>query len=121
MILLSFDTEEFDVPREHGVDISLEEGMRVSMAGTTRILDILKANSSTARLWLPTAPHVRRFRPRYSGRRLSIQFIFEPSLYSWALHAPANAAHMVYESWRHADTCERQSPPAHSAFLAGFA
>ena len=25
MILLSFDTEEFDVPREHGVDFSLEE------------------------------------------------------------------------------------------------
>ena len=30
LILLSFDTEEFDVPREHGVNISLEEGMRVS-------------------------------------------------------------------------------------------
>lgn len=26
-ILLSFDTEEFDVPREHGVNFSLEEGM----------------------------------------------------------------------------------------------
>ena len=25
MILLSFDTEEFDVPREHGVDFSLDE------------------------------------------------------------------------------------------------
>ena len=33
LILLSFDTEEFDVPREHGVDISLEEGMRVSVEG----------------------------------------------------------------------------------------
>ncbi len=41
-ILLSFDTEEFDVPREHGVAISLEEGMRVSVAGTNRILDVLK-------------------------------------------------------------------------------
>ena len=31
MILLSFDTEEFDVPREHGVDFTLEQGMAVSM------------------------------------------------------------------------------------------
>ena len=34
MILLSFDTEEFDVPREHGVDFSLEEGMKVSIEGS---------------------------------------------------------------------------------------
>lgn len=40
-ILLSFDTEEFDVPREHGVDIALEESMKISAAGTTRILDTL--------------------------------------------------------------------------------
>ena len=44
MILLSFDTEEFDVPREHGVDFSLEEGMKVSIVGTNRILDCLKDN-----------------------------------------------------------------------------
>lgn len=44
MILLSFDIEEFDVPREHGVDYSLEEGMKVSVEGTIRILDVLKAN-----------------------------------------------------------------------------
>ena len=48
MILLSFDTEEFDVPREHGVDFSLEEGMKVSVVGTNRILDILKANNVCA-------------------------------------------------------------------------
>ena len=48
MILLSFDTEEFDVPREHGVDFSLEEGMKVSIEGTNRILDILKANNVCA-------------------------------------------------------------------------
>ena len=44
MILLSFDTEEFDVPREHGVDFSLEQGMKVSIEGTNRILDVLKQN-----------------------------------------------------------------------------
>ncbi len=43
-ILLSFDTEEFDVPREHGVDFSLEKGMTVSIEGTARILDVLKEN-----------------------------------------------------------------------------
>ena len=44
MILLSFDTEEFEVPREHGVNISLKEGMEVSVEGTNRILDVLKQN-----------------------------------------------------------------------------
>ena len=48
MILLSFDTEEFDVPREHGVDFSLSDGMRVSVEGTNRILDVLKANGVKA-------------------------------------------------------------------------
>jgi len=48
MILLSFDTEEFDVPKEHGVDFSLEEGMKVSIVGTNRILDILKSNGVRA-------------------------------------------------------------------------
>ena len=43
MILLSFDTEEFDVPREHGVTYdTLTEGMEVSRYGTLRILDCLK-------------------------------------------------------------------------------
>lgn len=48
MILLSFDTEEFDLPREHGVDISLEEGVKVSASGTNRILDCLKRNGVKA-------------------------------------------------------------------------
>ena len=48
MILLSFDTEEFDVPREHGVDYTLEEGMEVSIYGTNLILDILKKNKVKA-------------------------------------------------------------------------
>ena len=43
MILLSFDTEEFDVPREHGVEYdTLKEGMEVSRYGTNKILDCLK-------------------------------------------------------------------------------
>ena len=49
MILLSFDTEEFDVPREHGVDYdTLKEGMEVSKEGTNRILDVLKQNNVKA-------------------------------------------------------------------------
>lgn len=48
MILLSFDTEEFDVPREHGVDFSLDDGMKVSVEGTNRILDVLKDNDVKA-------------------------------------------------------------------------
>ena len=44
MVLLSFDTEEYDAPREHGVDFSLQEGMDVSIYGTNVILDILQEN-----------------------------------------------------------------------------
>lgn len=51
MILLSFDIEEFDVPREHGVEYSLEEGMKVSVEGTNIILDILKMNDVRATLF----------------------------------------------------------------------
>ncbi len=48
LILLSFDTEEFDLPREHGVDIKLERSIEVSAAGTNIILDTLKKNQVRA-------------------------------------------------------------------------
>ncbi|MDO5860149.1 MAG: polysaccharide deacetylase family protein [Methanobrevibacter sp.] len=48
MILLSFDIEEFDVPREHGVDYPLEEGMKVSAEGTNTILNILRKHNVKA-------------------------------------------------------------------------
>lgn len=42
-VLLSFDTEEYDVPKEHGVPWDpIEQGMEISRFGTTRILDCLK-------------------------------------------------------------------------------
>ena len=47
MTLLSNDMEEFDVPREHGVDFSLEEGMKVIVEGINRIHDLLKKNEMT--------------------------------------------------------------------------
>jgi peptidoglycan/xylan/chitin deacetylase (PgdA/CDA1 family) len=47
-ILLSFDTEEFDVPREHGVNIPLKDAVAVSAAGTCVILDTLKRNDVKA-------------------------------------------------------------------------
>ncbi len=48
MILLSFDIEEFDVPLEHGVNLSMEEQIRISVEGTHRILDCLKSNQVKA-------------------------------------------------------------------------
>ena len=48
MILLSFDTEEFEVPREQGLEYSLEDGIQVSVEGTNIILDVLKANNVRA-------------------------------------------------------------------------
>lgn len=51
MILLSFDIEEFDVPREKGLDWFFENAMKVSKIGTKKILDILKANEVQATLF----------------------------------------------------------------------
>lgn len=41
LVLLSFDTEEFDVPKEHNVPFSLEKGIEVSVEGTLKIIEIL--------------------------------------------------------------------------------
>ena len=40
--LLSFDVEEFDLPKEHGADISLADGIKVSKSGLMKILDVLE-------------------------------------------------------------------------------
>lgn len=63
MILLSFDTEEFDLPLEHGVSLSLEEQIRVSEVGMTVILDCLKRNNARATFFCTVtfaqkAPHI---------------------------------------------------------------
>lgn len=47
-VLFSFDTEEFDVPRERGVDISMADSMKISEYGTNRILDILERHGVKA-------------------------------------------------------------------------
>lgn len=47
-VLLSFDTEEFDLPREHGMDISLDEAVKVSTYGILKILGILSKNQVKA-------------------------------------------------------------------------
>jgi peptidoglycan/xylan/chitin deacetylase (PgdA/CDA1 family) len=55
MILLSFDTEEFDVPRESGMEYdTLTDGMAVSSYGTERILDILDRNNVKATFFCTT-------------------------------------------------------------------
>lgn len=40
-ICLSFDFEECDLPRESGVEFPIEEGMKLSIEGAERIIDIL--------------------------------------------------------------------------------
>lgn len=42
MILLSFDMEEFDLPLEHNVNLSIEEQMEYSKGGSRIILDLLE-------------------------------------------------------------------------------
>ena len=46
--VLSFDVEEFDLPREHGEEIPLEEGVRVSSEGLEKILEIMKKSEVKA-------------------------------------------------------------------------
>ena len=41
-VLLSFDVEEFDLPREHGVELGLEEEVKVSAVGLERVLEMLE-------------------------------------------------------------------------------
>lgn len=40
-VLLSFDVEEFDFPRERGQEISLDEGVKVSTEGLKKIIGVL--------------------------------------------------------------------------------
>lgn len=47
-ILLSFDTEEFEMPREYGDPIPFEQQMEVSIEGTTRILNLLAKHNIKA-------------------------------------------------------------------------
>ncbi len=48
MILLSFDIEEFDMPLEYHTSISFNDQIRISIAGATRILDLLKKHQIKA-------------------------------------------------------------------------
>ena len=73
MILLSFDIEEFDVPKEHQVDISMEEQIKVSVEGTTRILDCLERNQVKATFFCTAnfalhAPDIIRSEERRVGK-----------------------------------------------------
>ena len=47
-ILLSFDVEEFDLPREHGGEISLEEGVKVSSEGLEKIIKLCRKHKIKA-------------------------------------------------------------------------
>lgn len=53
-VMLSFDTEEFDVPFEQGVSIPFDEQIRVSVLGTNRILDILRRKQVRATFYCTT-------------------------------------------------------------------
>ena len=52
--MLSFDTEEFDLPREQGRIIPWQETIRVSEDGTNKILDILREEGVTATFFCTT-------------------------------------------------------------------
>ena len=47
-ILLSFDVEEFDVPMEHGKELTLEEQFRCSTEGLLKVLDLLNRYNARA-------------------------------------------------------------------------
>jgi len=54
MILLSFDTEEFDMPLEYGKQISFDEQMSISIKGTNSILEILDKHQIKATFFCTT-------------------------------------------------------------------
>ena len=47
-VSLSFDFEECDLPREHGVDFTIEEGMKFSTEGANAVLDVLEKHGVKA-------------------------------------------------------------------------
>ncbi|MBR3269992.1 polysaccharide deacetylase family protein [Candidatus Saccharibacteria bacterium] len=51
-VLLSFDVEEFDLPKEHGGEISVERGVEVSSNGLLKILDLLKRQEVKATFFI---------------------------------------------------------------------
>ena len=53
-ILLSFDAEEFDLPRENGIELSLEEAVSISVQGISTVLNILEANGVQATFFCTT-------------------------------------------------------------------
>lgn len=65
MILLSFDIEEFDMPFEYGKNISFEDQIAISSAGSNHILEILekhevKATFFSTVIFARNAPEVIR-------------------------------------------------------------
>lgn len=61
-ILISFDVEEFDFPREKGQEFSLEEGVAVTDAGLKKILAILKKTDAKATFFV--TGNFARLRPQ---------------------------------------------------------
>ena len=61
-ILISFDVEEFDFPREKGQEFSLEEGVAVTDAGLKKILAILKKTDTKATFFV--TGNFARLRPQ---------------------------------------------------------
>jgi len=51
---LSFDLEEFDIPKEIGKDINKEESFKISLEGTKKILDLLKKHNIKATFFVTT-------------------------------------------------------------------
>lgn len=51
-VLLSFDIEEFDFPRERGAEISLTEGVKVSSEGAEKILRVLEKHGVRATMFV---------------------------------------------------------------------
>lgn len=54
-ILLSFDIEEFEMPREYGDPIDFDKQIEVSRTGTTRILDLLAKHAIKATFYTTAA------------------------------------------------------------------
>ncbi|MBR0488336.1 polysaccharide deacetylase family protein [Candidatus Saccharibacteria bacterium] len=52
MVMLSLDVEEFDLPREHGGKITVEQGAEVSAVGLRRVLEMLERTGVKATMFV---------------------------------------------------------------------
>ena len=70
MIYLSFDIEEFDMPKEYGYDIDFQRQIAISRQGLISILDVLKK------------PRTETTKPQYGGET-QVKYLYRQAAHEY--------------------------------------